>query len=51
MTFRAEFLDILNHTEWQNPISGSATFFAPQFGPITSTFDPRIGQLSLRLVF
>lgn len=51
LTFRAEFFNVLNHTEWQNPTSGSATFFSPQLGQITSTYDPRIGQMSLRLTF
>jgi len=51
LAFRAEFFNVLNHTEWQNPTGGSATFFSPQLGQITSTYDPRIGQLSLRLVF
>jgi hypothetical protein len=51
LTFRAEFFNILNHTEWQSPPSGSATFFSPQLGQITSTYDPRIGQLSLRVAF
>ena len=51
LAFRAEFFNILNHTEWQTPLSGSATFFSPQLGQITSTYDPRIGQLALRLTF
>jgi hypothetical protein len=51
LAFRAEFFNVLNHTEWQNPTGGSATFFSPQLGQITSTYDPRIGQLSLRLTF
>jgi len=51
LAFRAEFFNVLNHTEWQTPPSGSATFFSPQLGQITSTYDPRIGQLSLRVTF
>jgi len=51
LAFRAEFFNVLNHTEWQTPLSGSATFFSPQLGQITSTYDPRIGQLALRLTF
>ena len=51
LAFRAEFFNVLNHTEWQNPTGGLATFFSPQLGQITSTYDPRIGQLSLRLTF
>ena len=51
LTFRAEFFNIFNHTEFQNPTTGPATVFSPQLGQITSTFAPRIGQLSLRLAF
>jgi len=51
LAFRAEFFNVLNHTEWQNPTGGSATFFSPQLGQITSTYDPRIGQMALRLIF
>jgi hypothetical protein len=51
LAFRAEFFNVLNHTEWQNPTGGSATFFSPQLGQITSTYDPRIGQMALRLSF
>jgi hypothetical protein len=51
LTFRAEFFNVFNHTEWQSPPSGSATFFSPQLGQITSTYDPRIGQVSLRVAF
>lgn len=51
MVFRAEYFNVLNHTEWQNPPGGAASFFSPQLGQVTSTFDPRIGQLALRIVF
>jgi hypothetical protein len=51
LMFRAEFFNVFNHTQWQNPTSGSATFFSPQLGQITSTYDPRIGQVSLRIAF
>jgi hypothetical protein len=49
--FRAEFFNILNHTEFQNPSGGSASIYSPQLGQVVSTFDPRIGQLSFRLTF
>jgi hypothetical protein len=39
----------LNHTEWQTPATTS--FTSPLLGQITSTMNPRIGQLALRLVF
>ena len=51
MTLRGELFNILNHTEWRNPPSGPASVFSPQLGQVTSTYDPRIGQLSLRFAF
>ena len=51
MTFRAEYFNILNHTEFQNPAGGPSNVFSPQVGQVVSTFDPRIGQLSLRFAF
>lgn len=50
LTFRAEFFNILNHTEWQNPV-GATPFSSPQLGQSTSTYAPRIGQLALRVTF
>jgi len=48
LQFRAEFFNVLNHTNFgdpqQNQVNGS-------FGTITSANDPRIGQLSLKLAF
>lgn len=49
LNFRAEFFNVLNHTEWQTP--ATAILSSPLLGQITSTWDPRIGQLALRLVF
>ena len=46
--FRADFFNIFNHAEWQNPdtnIQGST------FGQISQTYDPRIIQLALRIMF
>lgn len=51
VTFRAEFFNILNHPEFQNPTGGPVVVSSPQVGQVTSTFDPRIGQLALRLTF
>jgi outer membrane receptor protein involved in Fe transport len=48
-TFRVEAFNILNHTEWAPP--QDTTFSSGTLGLITSTFDPRIVQLSLRLTF
>jgi len=50
MIFRAEFFNILNHTEWESPVA-STPIVSPQLGQITSTFDPRIGQVALRFTF
>jgi len=50
LAFRIEFFNILNHTEWETP-SVSTPFGSPQLGQITQTYDPRIGQLALRLTF
>jgi len=50
LMFRAEFFNVLNHAEWQAPVI-STPITSPQLGQITSTFDPRIGQLALKLTF
>ena len=47
--FRAEFFNVLNHTQWQPQASYAVT--SPLLGQITSTYPPRIGQLALKLVF
>ena len=61
--FRAEFFNIFNHANFLNPgttnygngvFSGGGVGTNPnndQFGQITSTYDPRIIQLALRLSF
>jgi hypothetical protein len=49
LQFRAEYFNVLNHTNFMNPantLSNSATF-----GRITTANDPRIAQLSLKLAF
>lgn len=50
LNFRAEFFNVLNHTEFQPPLA-STTIASPLLGQITATYNPRIGQLALRLVF
>ena len=50
LNFRAEFFNVLNHTEWQPPTT-TTPISSSLLGQITSTYNPRIGQLALRLVF
>jgi hypothetical protein len=47
--FRAEFFNILNHTQFDNPNVNN--FGSSTFGQVTTTADPRIIQLALRLRF
>jgi len=51
VTLAGEFFNIFNHTQFQNPSGGPAAIYSPQLGQVVSTFDPRIGQVSLRLSF
>ena len=46
--FRAEFFNALNHAEYNAP---SNSINSNLFGLLTTTRDPRIGQLALRLMF
>jgi len=46
--FRAEFFNIFNHTQFNNP---SGDFSNSTFGVVTSARDPRIGQLSLKFLW
>jgi Carboxypeptidase regulatory-like domain len=46
--FRAEFFNIFNHTQFNNP---NGDFDSSTFGVVTSARDPRIGQLSLKFVW
>lgn len=48
LQFRAEFFNVLNHTNFSNPKNG---FSSGGFGSITGASDPRIGQLALKLLF
>jgi hypothetical protein len=48
LEFRAEFFNIFNHANFQNPV---ISITSGQFGQITTTYDPRIIQLALRLTF
>jgi hypothetical protein len=49
IVFRAEFFNVLNHTQWQP--QSAYTVSSPFVGQITSTYPPRIGQLALKFVF
>jgi len=46
--FRAEYFNVFNHT---NPNGPGLTFQGSNFGVITSAKDPRLGQMSARIVF
>lgn len=48
LEFRAEFFNIFNHANFLNPV---ININSGQFGQVTSTHDPRIIQLALRLSF
>ncbi len=49
LIFRAEAFNIFNHAEFRPPADRSVS--SGTFGQITGTYDPRILQLALRLVF
>lgn len=54
LIFRAEFYNVLNHSNFYNPISAfslDGTTLNPNFGRIESAHDPRQIQFSLRLVW
>ena len=54
LEFRAEFFNVFNHANFKNPgLGGDGTNMTDSqlFGQITSTYDPRIIQLALRLTF
>ena len=50
LLFRAEFFNVLNHTEFLSPF-GQLSVRSALIGQATSTKDPRIGQLALKLIF
>ena len=52
LDFRAEYFDLLNHTELGNPNTTNPISSSTTFGTITSTYGgPRIAQFSLKYVF
>jgi hypothetical protein len=48
LEFRAEFFNLLNHAQFQNP---SGNINGGTFGLVTAAYAPRIGQLGLKFVF
>ena len=50
LLFRAEFFNVLNHTEFLAP-TAPVPVTSALVGQITSTNPARIGQLALKLVF
>jgi hypothetical protein len=48
LEFRAEYFNLINHTNFAAPVSAVSS---AGFGSITSASDPRIGQLSAKLIF
>jgi hypothetical protein len=48
MQYRAEFFNVFNHTELNNP---NTTVIQSTFGRITTARDPRIVQMALKLIF
>lgn len=46
--FRAEFFNLFNHAQFNNPVGD---FASSQFGQVTTARDPRIGQLALKVYF
>ena len=50
LLFRAEFFNVLNHTEFLGTV-GQVSIRSTLIGQSTSTNPPRIGQLALKLVF
>ena len=48
LEFRAEFFNLFNHTQFNNP---SGNFSSSNFGVVTSARDPRIGQFSMKFLW
>ncbi len=48
---RGELFNALNHPNFQSPTGNGTVYGLPQFGTITSTYDPRIIQVAVKLFF
>jgi hypothetical protein len=54
LEFRAESFNTWNHTQFQGNVNSggvSTTFVSSNFGQVTSTWDPRVFQLGMKLIF
>jgi hypothetical protein len=51
MEFRAEYFNVLNHAELNNPSVSNPVGSSTTFGTITGTADPREAQFSLKYIF
>jgi hypothetical protein len=49
LLIRAEFFNIFNHTNFNNPVGNITN--SGQFGQVTTSRDPRIGQLAAKVIF
>ena len=48
LEFRAEFFNVFNHAQFENP---DGDVVGSNFGQVTSARDPRIGQFALKFSF
>ena len=51
LEFRVEFYNVLNHTNFAAPSGTSLNINSTNFGTLTSTLTPRIGQLAAKVTF
>lgn len=51
LQFRAEYFDVLNHTNFLDPSTTYTSGTSSSFGRVTGSNDPRIAQLALKLNF
>jgi hypothetical protein len=48
LMIRAEFFNLANHAQFNNP---NGNFSSSRFGTVTSARDPRIGQVSAKIIW
>ncbi len=54
MQFRAEFFNLANHAQFENPSAfadASSDFASSNFGEVVRARDPRLIQFALKLLF